>query len=347
MSEITDGESLHKGGVDAASEVKPKAIFLMGPTASGKTALAIKLYQSFDVEIISVDSALVYRDMDIGTAKPSPAEMALAPHHLIDFQDPAKPYSVADFRDDALRLMAEIHQRGRIPLLVGGTMMYFKALLQGIADLPNASPEIRAQILREANELGWAEMHDKLSKIDPEAAERIHPNDSQRLQRALEVHRATGVSLTEWHQKQNYQGSKPWSQENIGKFPYNVTSFAIMPVERKTLHERIEKRFKQMLDAGFLEEVAALYQRGDLSVDLPAIKAVGYRQVWEYLAGDTDYDTMVQKGIAATRQLAKRQITWLRSWPDLHWIDSDEEEKMWLKVLKVLETASIYPRSDV
>lgn len=286
-------------------------IFLMGPTASGKTALATALYQQLPCELISVDSALVYRGMDIGTAKPTAEELALAPHHLIDIRDPASNYSAADFRSDALRLIAEIQHRGNIPLLVGGTMLYFKALLDGISALPEADPVIRAQLEAEATQKGWAALHEELAKVDPVSAQRIHPNDPQRINRALEVFRITGLSLTEL------------TAEKGEPFAYPVHQFAIAPTERAVLHQRIALRFDQMLAAGFEQEVIQLRKRVDLHLDLPSMRCVGYRQMWQYLDGDCDYAQMRERGIAATRQLAKRQLTWLRSWQNLTWLDSD------------------------
>lgn len=291
--------------------VAKDVIFLMGPTASGKTALATALYQQLPCELISVDSALVYRGMDIGTAKPTLEELALAPHHLIDIRDPASNYSAADFRSDALRLIAEIQHRGNIPLLVGGTMLYFKALLDGISALPEADPVIRAQLEAEAKQKGWAALHEELAKVDPVSAQRIHPNDPQRINRALEVFRITGRSLTEL------------TAEKGEPFAYPVHQFAIAPTERAVLHQRIALRFDQMLAAGFEQEVIQLRKRADLHLDLPSMRCVGYRQMWQYLDGDCDYAQMRERGIAATRQLAKRQLTWLRSWQNLTWLDSD------------------------
>ncbi|WP_062712380.1 tRNA (adenosine(37)-N6)-dimethylallyltransferase MiaA [Grimontia marina] len=290
----------------------PKAIFLMGPTASGKTDLAIGLRKRFPVEIISVDSALVYQEMDIGTAKPTAEELVLAPHRLIDILDPSEAYSAADFRADALREMEDIVAKGRIPLLVGGTMLYFKALLDGLSPLPSADPVIRAKIEQEAKEMGWQALHDELCNIDPVAGARIHPNDPQRLSRALEVFRISGKTLTEL-------------TETKGEpLPYEVHQFAIAPKERGELHRRIELRFQKMLEAGFEAEVRKLYDRGDLNSDMPSIRCVGYRQMWDYLAGSCSLDDAVYRGVCATRQLAKRQITWLRSWEDLTWLDSDD-----------------------
>lgn len=295
----------------------PKAIFLMGPTASGKTELAIRLVEQYNCEIISVDSALVYRGMDIGSAKPDTQEQARAPHHLIDILDPSVAYSAADFRTDALRLMTEISERGKTPLLVGGTMLYFKALIDGLSPLPAAQPQIRQEIELQAKQHGWQWLHDELAKVDPVSAKRIHPNDPQRLSRALEVYRISGKSMTEL------------STTIDNELPFDVVQFAIYPDERSELHQRIELRFKQMLALGFEQEVKALYDRNDLHVDMPSIRCVGYRQMWDYLDGSIDYDEMVFRGIVATRQLAKRQMTWLRGWKDLqrlHTPIGDESE---------------------
>ncbi len=282
----------------------------MGPTASGKTALAIELAQNHNCEVISVDSALIYKGMDIGTAKPTAEELALAPHRLINILDPLESYSAADFRADAIREMDEIISRGKTPVLVGGTMLYFKALLEGLSPLPEADPEIRAQILDEAEQLGWAALHDELKRIDPVSAERIHPNDPQRLSRALEVYRISGKSLTEL------------TQTKAEALPYDFIQFAIAPKERAELHKLIEKRFNIMLEQGFVEEVEVLKARNDLHLNLPSMRCVGYRQCWQYLDGDFDYSNMVEKGVAATRQLAKRQLTWLRSWKELNWLET-------------------------
>ena len=292
----------------------PLALFLMGPTASGKTDLAIRLRQKYPVEIISVDSALIYKGMDIGTAKPDARELELAPHRLIDILDPSESYSVADFRRDALEAMDEIVSQGKIPLLVGGTMLYYKALLEGLSPLPAANPEIRQQIEQEALTKGWEVMHDELKEIDPVSAERIHPNDPQRLSRALEVFRISGKTLTEL------------TQTKGEPIPYRVKQFAIAPKERAELHRRIELRFEKMIEAGFEEEARKLYEREDLHADLPSIRCVGYRQMWEYFDGQGTLDDAVFRGVCATRQLAKRQITWLRSWDDLTWLDSENIE---------------------
>ncbi|WP_217989654.1 tRNA (adenosine(37)-N6)-dimethylallyltransferase MiaA [Pseudoalteromonas sp. HM-SA03] len=288
----------------------------MGPTAAGKTALAIELCQALNTEIISVDSALVYKGMNIGTAKPSAQEQVQAPHHLIDIIDPAQSYSVAEFRADAIKLIDDFHQRGKVPILVGGTMMYFKGLIEGLSPLPEADAEIRAGLEQEAELKGWPVLHQQLKEIDPEAAAKISENDSQRINRALEVYRISGKTMTQLQQSKQ------------DALPYQFHQFAIAPSDRKVLHERIEKRFKIMLDEGFKNEVLALYQRKDLHPDLPSIRCVGYRQMWEYLAGECDYNEMVFKGVAATRQLAKRQLTWLRGWQDVTWLDTDSQENL-------------------
>lgn len=295
---------------------KPKAIFLMGPTASGKTDLAIALRESLPVEVISVDSALIYKGMDIGTAKPSPEELAKAPHRLIDILDPAESYSAMNFRADALKEMAEITASGRIPLLVGGTMLYYKALIEGLSPLPSADSEVRAKIEQKAAEFGWDALHKDLVAIDPISANRINPNDSQRINRALEVFYITGKTMTELTAQQG---------ESL---PYDVLQFAIAPEDRTVLHQRIEQRFHKMIELGFEQEVRKLFERGDLNIDLPSIRCVGYRQMWEYLQGDISRDEAIFKGICATRQLAKRQITWLRGWQsEITWLDSLEPEK--------------------
>ena len=289
---------------------QPYVICLYGPTAAGKTGLAIELSQQLGADIISVDSALIYRGMDIGTAKPTAAELARAPHRLIDICDPAERYSAAQFALDARREIESILAAGRIPLLVGGTMMYFKTLLEGMSKLPEADPAVREKLTQRLNDEGSKALHAELSRIDPTSAARIHPNDPQRLVRALEVYEISGKSLTEL------------SQTRSGALPYPAVQIAVAPLDRKVLHERIALRFRQMLEQGFLDEVKALRARGDLHLDLPALRSVGYRQAWQYLDGDIDYETMVDKGIFATRQLAKRQLTWLRKWHDVRWFDS-------------------------
>jgi len=322
-----------------ASKALPPAIFLMGPTAAGKTDLAIELTKVLPCELISVDSALVYRDMDIGTAKPSKALLAQFPHRLIDILDPAQSYSAAEFRSDALVAMAEITARGKIPLLVGGTMLYYKALLEGLAEMPAADPQIRAEIEEEATRLGWQALHDQLAVVDPVSAARIHPNDPQRLSRALEVYRVSGSSMTAHRQRQSAQSTDA-AASGRPQLPYTVANLAIAPANRQVLHDRIAQRFTQMLEQGFVDEVVALRRRGDLHVGLPSIRAVGYRQVWEHLEGKLTSAEMQERGIIATRQLAKRQFTWLRSWTDLHWLDSLDCDNL-PRALKYLGTISI------
>lgn len=295
----------------------PPAIFVMGPTASGKTDLAIEIRKHFPVELISVDSALIYRGMDIGTAKPTTEELVQAPHRLIDIIDPSDVYSAANFREDALREMREITASGRIPLLVGGTMLYYRALQYGIADLPDANLEIRQRLDNEAKEQGWAALHRRLACVDEAAAQRIHENDAQRIQRALEVYEITGKPLTQLHQEAQYDAC-----------PYNLLKIGLLPEERSWLHERIAWRFGIMLEQGFVDEVKQLYGRGDLSSELPAIRSVGYRQVWDYLSDNIDFNTMQERGIVATRQLAKRQITWLRSEKDLNVFNAQKKHDL-------------------
>lgn len=292
----------------------PTAIFLMGPTASGKTDLAIQLVESGLCEIISVDSALIYRDMDIGTAKPTQAELNRAPHRLINILDPCESYSVAQFRREALQEMDTVTRRGKVPLLVGGTMMYYKALIDGISSLPESDQGIRQQINEEAQNKGWQALHDELQQVDPVSAARIHPNDPQRLTRAIEVFRITGKNLTEL------------TASKSSSIPYNILQLAIAPDDRSVLHQRIERRFDIMLDSGFEQEVQQLMERGDLHLDMPSMRCVGYRQMWLYLQGKYDFDEMRYRGIVATRQLAKRQLTWLRGWPELHWLDTFSAE---------------------
>lgn len=284
---------------------KPLVVCLYGPTASGKTDIAVALRDRLPVELISVDSALVYKGMDIGTAKPDRETLIKAPHRLIDICDPSEAYSAARFREDALREISEVHSVGKIPLLVGGTMLYFKALLEGLSPLPKADPEVRARLEMEAKVSGWQVLHDRLREVDPEAAERIHPNDPQRLQRALEVFELTGESLTGLQKK----AEPPLSER------YRVLTVALVPGERVVLHERIRRRYKMMLEAGLIPEVERLKGRGDLSLSLPSMRCVGYRQVWQYLDGEFGREEMLEKAVVATRQLAKRQMTWLRSTP--------------------------------
>lgn len=304
----------------------PPVIFLMGPTCAGKTALAVELVQRLPLEIINVDSALVYDGLEIGAARPEPEVLARAPHRLLGFRDPAQPYSAAQFRDDALREIADIHAAGKVPLLVGGTMLYVKALVQGLAPLPAADPQVRAALEAEAAQKDWPALHAQLAEVDPVTAARLKPNDGQRIQRALEVYRVSGESLSAHHARQADVSLSDSELGHTPAFPYTPFYLAIAPPSRALLHERIAQRFRQMLDDGLIDEVQALRQRGDLSADLPAIKSVGYRQVWAYLDGQYDVETLVERGIVATRQLAKRQFTWLRGWPALHWLDSEDPE---------------------
>lgn len=292
---------------------RPLAIFLMGPTASGKTALACALSERFPLGLISVDSALVYRGLDIGTAKPDAATLARYPHELIDIRDPAQSYSAADFSVDAQAAMQRVHEAGRVPLLVGGTGLYFRALQRGLSSLPEADAEVRMQLAEEATVVGWDGMHRRLAELDPAAAGRIKPADAQRIQRALEVIALTGQPLSA--QQQGGRGQP---------FPWRVLKLALLPGDRAPLHARIALRFDTMLKQGLLDEVRALRQRGDLKPDLPAIRAVGYRQAWEYLDGCYDAAALRDKGIFATRQLAKRQVTWLRSELDARTFDPEQ-----------------------
>ncbi|MCG2583524.1 tRNA (adenosine(37)-N6)-dimethylallyltransferase MiaA [Massilia sp. TS11] len=293
---------------------KPQAIALMGPTASGKTAAALAIARVIPSEIISVDSALVYRGMDIGTAKPTPAELGAVPHHLIDIIEPTESYSVAQFRADALRLVDEIHARGRLPLLVGGTMLYFKGLIDGLDDLPTADASVRAAIDADAARLGWPAMHARLAQVDPVTAARLAPNDAQRINRALEIHAISGQPMSALIARRQ----KP-------ELPFDLQLFALEPSDRAVLHARIAQRFDQMLgtsdDSGLVAEVKRLRARGDLHPNLPSMRCVGYRQTWDYLDGKIDRSTLRDTGIFATRQLCKRQITWLRSMPERRVID--------------------------
>lgn len=290
----------------------PAAIFLMGPTASGKTSLAVELVQKLPLEIISVDSALVYRGMDIGTAKPDKQTLSEAPHRLIDIRDPSESYSAASFREDALREMADITASGKVPLLVGGTMLYFKALTQGLSELPAADPVIRNRLQTELSMLGLQSLHQRLERLDPETAAKIHSNDTQRILRALEVIEISGLKMSELQQR-----------DGGHILPYRVLKLVRAPKERALLHARIARRFEGMLAEGFENEVRALLGRGDLSPELPSMRCVGYRQMLRYLLGENSWDEMVEKGTVATRQLAKRQFTWLRSEQDCHWLDEE------------------------
>lgn len=299
------------------ADTRPWAIFLMGPTAAGKTDTAMALHERLGHELISVDSAMVYRGMDIGSAKPSAAELARAPHHLIDIRDPAEPYSAADFRVDALSLMRQISAAGRVPLLVGGTMLYYKRLVEGVANLPSADPVIRQRLEAQCQAEGLISLHKQLAQVDAVSAQRIHPNDPQRVMRALEVFYASGRPMSEL-----------WAEQQPETFPWRVLSIALAPSDRSLLHQRIAQRFEVMLGEGLINEVAALKKRNDLHLGLPAMKSVGYRQVWEHLEGDYDYASLVERGVIATRQLAKRQLTWLRSWPELNWVDSQRSDAL-------------------
>ena len=314
---------------------KPLAIAIMGPTASGKTAAALEIARHLPCEIISVDSALVYRGMDIGTAKPSATELAAVPHHLIDIIDPAQSYSAAQFRSDAIRLVMEIIARGRLPLLVGGTMLYFKSLLGGLDDLPSANPAVRAQLDAEAARIGWPGMHQKLAELDPETAARLKPNDAQRVQRALEIIQLTGQPM-----------SKLLAQRPHEELPFDLLPIALEPSDRSVLHQRIAARFDAMLAGGaLLDEVKHLRTRSDLHLGLPSMRCVGYRQSWEYLDGTIDLKTLHDKGVAATRQLAKRQLTWLRAMPERIVIDCLAENAAH-QVWECIQTALAAQRLD-
>lgn len=303
------------------TQILPPAIFLMGPTASGKTALAVQLAQALNGEIISVDSALVFKGMDIGTAKPTLEERGGIPHHLIDILDASESFSTGQFRTQALTLMEDITLREKLPILVGGTMLYFNALTQGLAQLPPANAQIRARLEFELERDGKVALHNRLAQIDPQAANRIHPNDPQRVQRALEVFELTGKAMSDFF------------ASNEQSLPYNIQKFVIAPEDRKVLHEIIAQRFHKMLEQGFLAEVEKLYLRGDLNDKMPAIRAVGYREAWSYFQGEYDLNTMTEKAIIATRQLAKRQFTWLRRETDAHTLITGETDLL-AQVLK-------------
>ena len=302
-------------------------VFLMGPTASGKTALALRAAERLDLGVVSVDSAMVYRGMDIGTGKPTAQELARCPHRLIDIRDPLQGYSAAEFRVDALAEIRDIHARGRIPLLVGGTGLYFRALWRGLADLPPADPTTRARIESEAAEQGWAALHRRLATLDPTAAARIHPNDPQRIQRALEVHALSGRPLSAHLADSRHAG-----------FPYPVLALTLEPGDREPLHRRIEQRFLAMLEAGLEAEVEALRARPDLHAGVPAMRAVGYRQVWRHLDGEWDRPTMIERAVTATRQLAKRQLTWLRRETALQRFDSESPAAREDLIERIVET---------
>ncbi|MGZ5600266.1 MAG: tRNA (adenosine(37)-N6)-dimethylallyltransferase MiaA [Methylobacter sp.] len=304
---------------------KPHAIFLMGPTASGKTALSVQLAQALNGEIISVDSALVFKGMDIGTAKPTKEERGNIPHHLIDILDPAESFSTGQFRKQALNIMDDITRRGKIPILVGGTMLYFNVLNSGLAVLPEADADIRVKLDQDLEKLGKEALHQRLAKVDPESAVRIHPNDPQRIQRALEVYEISGKPLTSF-----------FTEAQAQDIPYQRIKLIIAPQDRAMLHDIIARRFKQMLEQGFIDEVVALYQRGDLTEKMPSVRAVGYRQAWSYLQGEYDLETMIEKAIVATRQLAKRQFTWLRREVDATSFQTGQKDLL----TKVLETVN-------
>ncbi len=310
---MTIQQNIPKTPQDANTPKGGRMVALMGPTACGKTALAIALSLAFPMDIISVDSALVYRGMNIGTAKPTANELQLTPHRLIDLCDPADSYSVGQFCTDATREIQGILSTQRTPLLVGGTMLYFHQLFFGLGELPSADQKIRDQLMQEAEKIGWAAMHKKLSEVDPIAAQKIKPQDPQRIQRALEVFLLTGKPISTLQKKQQHFFSKD-----------DVTFIALMPKDRAWLHQRIADRFEKMLAEGFIDEVQALKNRGDLHLNLPSMRVVGYRQVWEYLEGKYDYDTMKEKAIVATRQLAKRQMTWLRRWKEVIILDPQD-----------------------
>ena len=297
---------------------KPLVICLMGPTASGKTGLSIMLARQLPLEIVSVDSAMVYRGLDIGTDKPQAKVLHKISHHLIDICDPSCPYSVGQFYKDALREIKAIHAVNHIPLLVGGTMLYFSVLQKRFSDLPVADENIRKKIQLKANEKGWTVLYKKLKKIDPVSAARINPNDAQRMQRALEVYEITGQSLSYCQMEKRFD-----------QLPYNFINLVIAPRNREFLYQRIEERFDQMIKNNFLEEVKKLYQRNDLNSDFPSIRTVGYRQIWQYLSGECSLEAMRRKAIVATHQLARRQLTWLRRWPaELKWFHSEDENLM-------------------
>ena len=295
----------------------PVAIFIMGPTASGKTDLAIELRKHLPVDLISVDSAQIYRQLDIGSAKPDVSTLTDHPHRLIDIKDPVEAYSVAEFLHDARQQMAEITAKGRIPLLVGGSILYFKILLEGLSDLPEADQGVRDEIQRHAEEFGWPSLYHELKQIDPQTAKKLHPNHSQRIQRALEVYKLTGLSMSELQVAAANNGIRDH---------YKVVQFSLIFNDRAVLHRRIEQRFEQMMTKGLLAEVNDLYRRGDLHPNLPSMRAAGYQQIWQHLDGYCSLDEAVQKSIIASRQLAKRQITWLRNWPEVNEICVDSGE---------------------
>jgi len=309
VHEDSSTEPTNKFSTGVELSKKSNVICILGPTATGKTKLAIALSQRLPAEIISVDSAMVYRGMDIGTAKPTKQELKIAPHRLIDICDPSDYYSAGQFCQDATREIEAIIAEDKVPILVGGTMLYFSLLQKGLSDLPDQNPQIRTEITRRAEAEGWDTLHKELEHIDPIAAKKIHPNDPQRIQRALELYYSTGETRTELQSKQKWN-----------KLPYRFINIILVPKARSVLHQRIEQRFDKMLDLGFIDEVKRLYQRKDLSESLPSIRSVGYRQVWKYLKGEYDFETMRYKGIVATRQFAKRQHTWLKQFYGEHFV---------------------------
>lgn len=296
------------------ADMRPPAIAIMGPTASGKTAFAVDLAQRLGTEIISVDSALVYRRLDIGSAKPDAATLAVAPHRMIDIREPHEVFSAADFAAEAMPQMLELSNAGKVPLLVGGTGLYFRALLQGLSEMPSADPSVRAELKAQAESEGWQAMHARLAAVDPESALRIHPNDPQRILRALEIHRISGRTRSDWQ-----------SSPNVRTFPFRVLPLVLSTLDRAVLHRRIAQRFAQMLEQGFLDEVRGLMMDSRLHPDLPSMRAVGYRQAWLHLAGQIDADEFRNQAIAATRQLAKRQLTWFRGLESSRWFDPNAE----------------------
>jgi tRNA dimethylallyltransferase len=319
-----------------SADTRPLAIAVMGPTASGKTAYALELADRFDGEIVSVDSALVYRGLDIGAAKPTAEEQAAIPHHMLDLREPWQPYSAAEFANDARKVLDDIASRGKLPILAGGTGLYFHALLHGLSDMPEGDPETRTRIEAEASERGWAAMHAELQRIDPEAAARIHATDAQRIQRALEVFRLSGRTISDWRR----------SALNAPRLPFRVLKLVLAPSDRAVLHQRIERRFDAMLEAGFLDEVRRLralppLQAHPRPLDLPALRAVGYRQAWEHLDGATDAREFRDRGIFATRQLAKRQLTWLRGELDARWFDPQQQRDALEEALRLFLPARL------
>lgn len=312
---------------------RPLVICIMGPTAVGKSDCAMHLAHTFPCEIISVDSAAIYRDMVIGTAMPDEKALQQIPHHLLHFLDPSDSYSAAQFCQDALPLINGIHQRDKIPLLVGGTFLYFRSLLYGLSPLPSRDETVRQHILQRAEQYGWTACHDELRRVDPEAAQRIHPHDQQRIQRALEIYALTGQPSAALFATQ---------QPNLAN--HTIIAIGLEPPDRQWLHDRIAQRFHRMLDHGFVEEVRQLYQRGDLTMEMPAIRSVGYRQIWQYLAGELTYDEMCERCIIATRQLAKRQLTWLRGWTNIHRFNC-QDPALFAKIRKIC-TKAIGDRDD-